>query len=81
MVNAGHELTTSPLRGDSSTTEPLRQGGSQNQCVMSCLIILGHFLFFFLCFASAQNCKTYPPARGKNKQALKTKLPWYAVWT
>jgi hypothetical protein len=25
----------------------------------------------FLCFASVQNCGTYPPARGKNKQALK----------
>jgi hypothetical protein len=33
---------------------------------------LGHFLFF-LCFASVQNCETYPPARGKNKQPLKNK--------
>jgi hypothetical protein len=28
---------------------------------------------FFLCFASVQNCETYPPVRGKNKQALKNK--------
>jgi hypothetical protein len=35
-------------------------------------ILLGHFLFF-LCFASVQNCETYPPAREKNKQALKNK--------
>jgi hypothetical protein len=28
---------------------------------------------FFLCFASVQNCETYPPARGKIKQALKNK--------
>jgi hypothetical protein len=35
--------------------------------------IWGHFLFF-LCFASVQNCETYPPARGQNKQVLKTKL-------
>jgi hypothetical protein len=33
---------------------------------------LGHFLFF-LRFASVQNCETYPPARGKNKQSLKDK--------
>jgi hypothetical protein len=32
-------------------------------------IRLGHFLFF-LRFASVQNCETYPPVRGKNKQAL-----------
>jgi hypothetical protein len=32
-----------------------------------------HFLFF-LCFASVQNCQTYPPARGKNKQALKNSV-------
>jgi hypothetical protein len=29
---------------------------------------------FFLCFASVQNCETYPPARRKNKQALKNKV-------
>ena len=29
---------------------------------------------FFLCFASVQICETYPPARGKNKQALKNKV-------
>jgi hypothetical protein len=28
---------------------------------------------FFLCFASVQNCETYPPAREKNKQVLKNK--------
>jgi hypothetical protein len=26
---------------------------------------------FFHCFASVQNFETYPPARGKNKEALK----------
>jgi hypothetical protein len=41
---------------------------------------LGHFLLF-LCFARVQNCETYPPARGKNKQALKkTKLSLHVVW-
>jgi hypothetical protein len=25
-------------------------------------------------FVSVQNCETYPPARGKNKQALKSKV-------
>jgi hypothetical protein len=34
---------------------------------------LGHFLFF-LCFASVQICETYPPGRGKNKQAIKNKV-------
>jgi hypothetical protein len=29
---------------------------------------------FFLCFASVVVCETYPPARGKNKQALKNKV-------
>jgi hypothetical protein len=28
----------------------------------------------FLCFASVQICETYPPAMGKNKQALKNKV-------
>jgi hypothetical protein len=32
------------------------------------------FLNRFLCFASVQNRETYPPARGKNKQALKNKV-------
>jgi hypothetical protein len=45
-----------------------------------CVCELGHFLFF-LCFASVQICETYPPARGKNKQALKTKLFLHVVWT
>jgi hypothetical protein len=27
--------------------------------------------YFFLPFASVQNCKTYPTSQGKNKQALK----------
>jgi hypothetical protein len=31
------------------------------------------FLVFSL-FASVQNCETYPPARGKNKQAFKNKV-------
>jgi hypothetical protein len=43
----------------------------------------GQFLgfgFFFLCFASVQNCETYPPARGINKQTLETKLPMHVAW-
>jgi hypothetical protein len=35
---------------------------------------VGHFLFFFFFwFASYQNCKTYLPATGRKKQALKNK--------
>jgi hypothetical protein len=34
--------------------------------------VFGHFLFF-LCFALVQNCEIFPPAKGKNKQALKNK--------
>jgi hypothetical protein len=39
---------------------------------------LGYFLFF-LCFASVENCETNLPARGKNKQASKTKLFLHVV--
>jgi hypothetical protein len=40
--------------------------------VFDLFVQLGHFLFF-LCFASVQNCETYPSARRKNKQAIKNK--------
>jgi hypothetical protein len=55
----------------------------KNNCFISCSYHIGRFFFsseirpyflFFFCFASVHNCKTYPPARGKNKQALKNKI-------
>jgi hypothetical protein len=41
---------------------------------------VGKAISCFFCFASVQNCETYPPAWGKNKQALKTKWSLYVVW-
>jgi hypothetical protein len=37
---------------------------------------------FVFCFASVQNCETYPPMRGKKQTSFKkTKLPLHVVWT
>jgi hypothetical protein len=48
-----------------------------------CTLLYKAISYFFLHFASVQNCKTYPPAREKTNKLKrnKTKLSLHVVWT